>query len=217
MSNMKEIVRLFYRCNRGLVRYMSIVWLIFLLAMFSVKLIFRDSFISSNIFIAFVSSMITLSAIIPIVSQYMVFPYSISLGLSRREFIKGTIAFNMLSLIVMELVINAVFIAGKITTVIVTVPGIGNAYTRIMYFGYAAGISCIFTFIAAVFYRFGLVNGISSILLLLSPLMLFRNKIFEYISWEKWGFEIASLIFLIIGVIFAMLSWAVIKKAEVRV
>lgn len=217
MINMKTIMKFFYRCNRRFIRYMTFCWCLFALAMFLVKIIFNNSYVSSSTFMAFISSMITIAAIIPFISQYATFPYSISLGMTRKDFVKGTIAFNIISLIVMELIINIIFITGRITSVIVTMPGIGNAYVRILYFGFAAGISCIFTFLAAIFYRFGFVNGISSILLLLSPLMLFRNRIFEYISWNKWGFEISSFVFLLIGLIFALLSWLVIKKAEVRV
>lgn len=216
MSDMKKIIRFFYRCNRNVIRSMSFIWLIFFLVMFFVKFIFNNSDISSSIFMAFVSSMITLAVIIPFVSQYAIFPYCISLGLSRGDFVKGTIAFNILSLIGMELIINIVFMVGRVTSVVLTMPGIGDIYARVFYFGFAVGISCIFTFIAVIFYRFGFINGISSIFLLLSPLMLFRNRIFEYISWEKWGFDISSLVFLLVGVIFAMLSWLVIKKAEVK-
>lgn len=217
MNDIKALIRFFCRCNRLLIRSMAFIWLVFFFTMFFVKIVFNNSDVSSSIFMAFISSMMTLSAIIPFVNQYSIFPYSISLGLSRWDYIKGTVAFNMLSIILMNIIINIVFIVGRVTSVILTMPGIGNAYTRVVYLGFALGISCIFTFIAVIFYRFGFIGGISSILIILSPIMLFRNIVFEYISWGKWGFEITSLTFLGAGVIFAMLSLAAIKKAEVRV
>jgi hypothetical protein len=185
--------------------------------MFLGKLVFKNSDISSSIFMGFVSSMMTLAAVVPLITQFSIFPYAMSLGWTRWDFIKGTIAFNILSLIFMELIINAIFIIGRVTSIIITMPGIGNAYSRILYFGFAVGVSSIFTFIGGVFYRYGFINGISSIFILLSPIMFLRHRIFDYIRWNRWGFEMFSLISIIVGVIFAMLAWLVVRKSEVRV
>lgn len=216
MSDIKSRLTLFLRCNRALLKYWSIVWALFLVGIVVSNIFFKRWNVASAIYLGMLTSMASITAALPVVNQYSIFPHCISLGWSRKEFIVGNILFNIFIIALMALIVNIIFPVGDIGSFLLVIPGMGALYTRLLYSCYGIGLSGVLMIFASVSYKYDLSYGISLILLLTSPLLLFRHYIFDYLKWNSSGFQIGAYGVLLIGAVCMVFSWLFIRKAELR-
>lgn len=155
--------------------------------------------------------------IFPFINQFQVFPQYIGMGGTRKEFLKNTILSNLIWALIINFFMNIIVI---ITNYQITTLSFGKFisifiinYISIMGFTVCAIGIC--TFVASIFYKKGMAYGFASILLIMSPVILFIFPIINYFMWMD-NLMIGILGAFIIGVLAIPASWIFIKGAEVK-
>lgn len=215
MSNLIGPLKFLYRNNTRAYRNIIIIWLLFLISVIVTSLLKKPNLVFAMI-IGLTSSAITFVAAQPFINQYIAFPYSINIGYKRNEYLWGAIIFNILT---------AVFLLVCIYTLSTVLSLLGAGYSPINFPSVkqavsftliSAGLTGITTLVSLIFYRFRLFYGLSFLLLLISPFMYFRYKIIEIFEWRTYALLPSSAGFLVIGILAAVISNAIIKSTEVR-
>ena len=155
--------------------------------------------------------------VFPFTNQFVVFPQYIGMGGTRRDFLKNSMLSNFIAALIINFFINIIF---TITDYPIATLYVGKFASRflinyIAIMGFTVCAIGICTFVASIFYKKGVLYGFASILLIMSPFILFIFPLVDYFMWADNSI-IGVLCTFIIGALTIPASWIFIKAAEVK-